>query len=434
MVNPEDSKEQASPVSPTPSDFSTIDKDDGLAATSTTIATNNQNESQMMTQPKVLCTGDGAIGTAPVTSSPSVIQKSNGSPAKLNPHKKYFFDDGNLWLRVEDVDFKVHRYFFMRDSSKFRALSNGGTLGRTSDEVYPNTTDMSICKLGPPYTGPLVIEHLTSLDFESFLGVLYPTNFGQDEGTSVAYWSSVLQVSTYFELRSIRELSISKLTVIATAVDKVVLGRKFNVTHWLEDAYHTICTSWTHLTKEEGRRLGVDEVTGILEARQRLLWENPKMQKHEQLKIIAKIFGLEAPPDPTVYQAHPSSQKPSSSERAESNPSQDGIHPQFRPAPLPALFSLSKPSSPPPSSADPDKKPSTGPFSFNLPTSPPSDSAFIAPAKPTNLSFNLFTAKPEVSNPKGVNDFNGPKAQPQGTRPLKPNYGTWGALVKLPPT
>ncbi|KAF8643553.1 hypothetical protein AX16_008941 [Volvariella volvacea WC 439] len=218
---------------------------------------------------------------------------------KLNPHPKYFFEDGNLLVRVEGVDFKVHRYFFMRDSAPFREFSKNGLIGRIADNGSDNSD-------AAEHTTPLVFKHLTRLDFERFLSVLYPTRFGEDEDRSTAHWTSVLCVSSYLSFQSVRSLSISTLSIVATPIDKIILGRRYGITHWLDDAYCALCTRRTPLTREEGRRLGLDDVVSIMEARQILLWERPTLRIEEQREVVNKIIGLGSKPALTTPPRTPS--------------------------------------------------------------------------------------------------------------------------------
>ncbi|KAF8643559.1 hypothetical protein AX16_008947 [Volvariella volvacea WC 439] len=237
------------------------------------------------------------------TEDGEAITHSKGkSRSGLNPHPEYFFEDGNLLIRVENVDFKIHRYFFMRDSATFRQLSKNGVLGR----IFDNGDDENDAT---EYTTPLMLEGLKSLDFERFLGVLYPTRFDQDEANTAAYWASVLNVASFLSFCSIRSLSIEKLSLVAQPIEKIALGRQYSITHWLKGAYHTICTRPATLTKEEGRRIGVDEVIGIMEARQILLWEKPNATDAEQYKVVSRIFGLE-PVEPTSASATSSTSHP----------------------------------------------------------------------------------------------------------------------------
>ncbi|KAF8643575.1 hypothetical protein AX16_008963 [Volvariella volvacea WC 439] len=232
-------------VSPTPSEFSTIENADTVAPT-----------------------------TRKTTKEEAEL--------KLNPHEKYFFEDGNLLVRVEGVDFKVHRYFFMRDSPVVRQISKEGTIGRILDGGIG-------CSTGG-HTSPLILEDLKSVDFERFLSILYPTDFDKDEDTTSAYWSSILDVSSKLTFQSIRSLSIKKLSIVGLPVDKIALGRKFDITHWLREAYRNVCTRKDTLTKEEGRKLGVDEVVGIMEGRQ--LMFSKKMEAKDQNKVLDKLFKL----------------------------------------------------------------------------------------------------------------------------------------------
>jgi hypothetical protein len=67
---------------------------------------------------------------------------------------------------------------------------------------------------------------------------------------------------------SMRTLAIRQLSSLTTPVDRVVLGRKYGIEHWLGPAYRAICERDEWLSKEEGARLGLEDVLKIGHARQ----------------------------------------------------------------------------------------------------------------------------------------------------------------------
>ncbi|KAF8643587.1 hypothetical protein AX16_008974 [Volvariella volvacea WC 439] len=95
------------------------------------------------------------------------------------------------------------------------------------------------------------------------------------------------------ELSAVEDNEIILPPQMTLRENKVALGRQYGITHWLKDAYRAICTRKAPLTKEEGWRLGVDEVVAIAEARQVLLWESPTTRDDEQDEVVTRVFGLE---------------------------------------------------------------------------------------------------------------------------------------------
>jgi len=163
-------------------------------------------------------------------------------------HKDFYLDDGNLQILVENTYFKVHRFFFQRDSQFFR-----------------NTFDRDQCPTWLKFTD------LTSLDFERFLGVLYPKDFSKPTATTVSEWTSILDLSTRWGFESIRLLAIEQLTLVTSPIEKIVLGRKYHVTEWPQEAYTAICKRAYALTPEEGLCLGAQEVNKISRARRGII-------------------------------------------------------------------------------------------------------------------------------------------------------------------
>jgi hypothetical protein len=102
----------------------------------------------------------------------------------------------------------------------------------------------------------------------SQLSNLHYRNFQQRDVTTVEDWSSVLKLATQWDFASIRELAIEELSLIPSPVDQLILAHAYDVQRWLMPAYSALCERKEPLSKEEGRRIGVDDVVLIHQVRE----------------------------------------------------------------------------------------------------------------------------------------------------------------------
>ncbi|THH21577.1 hypothetical protein EW146_g60 [Bondarzewia mesenterica] len=159
---------------------------------------------------------------------------------QVKKHERFFFGDGNVTFLVKDTLYRVHQYFFSRDSPHFLYL-----ISRHAHEEHSST---------------ITLNNVEVHDFDAFLSVLYPSNFKTSDISTVEEWTSVLRLSQKWGFRSIRELAIERLGPISSPVDKIVLGRMFDIAHWLTPGFAGLVERKAPLTPEEGRRLGVEDV------------------------------------------------------------------------------------------------------------------------------------------------------------------------------
>ncbi|KAK7692000.1 hypothetical protein QCA50_005405 [Cerrena zonata] len=83
------------------------------------------------------------------------------SPA-VTRHEDYYFDDGNLVLRIENTLFRVFRSTFIRHSSTFSDLFDLPPPSQSKE--VEGTTDYN----------PIILSGISVVDFERLLWVLYP--------------------------------------------------------------------------------------------------------------------------------------------------------------------------------------------------------------------------------------------------------------------
>ncbi|KIM92288.1 hypothetical protein PILCRDRAFT_354 [Piloderma croceum F 1598] len=82
--------------------------------------------------------------------------------------------------------------------------------------------------------------------------------------TTIDEWTPILALTFKWNFQSIKTLAVNHLSTIATAVDKIVLGRQYNIFEWLENAYTTLCWRDEALMIEKGMLLGVKDVIMIM--------------------------------------------------------------------------------------------------------------------------------------------------------------------------
>ncbi|KZP16648.1 hypothetical protein FIBSPDRAFT_748524, partial [Athelia psychrophila] len=117
---------------------------------------------------------------------------------------------------------------------------------------------------------PLVLEDVKAAHFDHLLSILYPSEYGSGAYTAVTVddWTAVLHLAVRWGFQSIRTLAITRLTPIATDIDKIVLGRQYDINPWLHEAFIALCMREQNVTKEEGSRMRVDDITKINAMRQ----------------------------------------------------------------------------------------------------------------------------------------------------------------------
>jgi len=218
---------------------------------------------------------------SPATDTGSRLEAFSPGSNRLAPshhrHERYYFSDGNVIFLVEGVLYNIHRYFFQRDSSNFASMFSipfgGRGQGLTDDE-------------------PISLVNIKAQDFDLFLSILYPTEFGVFCACTVDEWAAVLYLADKWNFKSIKNLAINKLALIASPIDRIVLGRNYQINEWLGDAYRDVCTRADPLTYEEGVRLGMEDVINISAIMVRYDYA-PRFSRRLLDEELESHFGLE---------------------------------------------------------------------------------------------------------------------------------------------
>ena len=83
-------------------------------------------------------------------------------------------------------------------------------------------------------------------------------------------WCKLLVISSRLGCKEVRARAIDELTARkskVSSIDRIELGTKYDVSQWLPEAYADAFTRESHLTTEEGERLGLEKTVRVLEGR-----------------------------------------------------------------------------------------------------------------------------------------------------------------------
>ncbi|KAJ7718600.1 hypothetical protein DFH07DRAFT_860139 [Mycena maculata] len=171
----------------------------------------------------------------------------------VKPHKDYWLSGGDLHLIVEDREFRVHRYFFERDSAKFRALLAAPSPGKPQQ--------------GSSHLTAIKLHNVTATDFETFLWVFYNPTYSLYNAT-VADWSCILHLGNEWQFAEVEKLAVRELEKMPmSAVDRIVLYQKHSVSEeLLIPHYAALCVRGYPLNFDESNQLGMSTVVIINQA------------------------------------------------------------------------------------------------------------------------------------------------------------------------
>lgn len=119
----------------------------------------------------------------------------------------------------------------------------------------------------------------------------YHRNFAARDITSAEEWTSVLSLATRWEFASLRELAMQYLFASTSAVERIALGRRYDIPGWLVPAYTEVCERKDPLTLAEGRLLGLDDVIRIGQVRHSIRYSSNLNRHHDSIvALIRDVF------------------------------------------------------------------------------------------------------------------------------------------------
>jgi hypothetical protein len=207
----------------------------------------------------------------------------------MKRHEEYYFRDGNICFLVENRIFRLHRFFFERESDYFRDRLGPSNEGEPGEDGSPNS--------------PYRICDVTSEEFAQFVWVWYNPKYSFAK-QSREKWLTILRVATRWRFHEIRKLAIRHLEEMAfQPIEKISIYKEYDVDHeLLLPAYVSLCRSPTLPSPAEGKILTLETVLKIASAREQVLQTASERGYKTPLSasvpddvvntIVAELFGL----------------------------------------------------------------------------------------------------------------------------------------------
>ncbi|KAF9228487.1 hypothetical protein BS17DRAFT_813405 [Gyrodon lividus] len=205
-------------------------------------------------------------------------------------HKDYYLRGGDITVLVENHLYRIHSYFFDRESLFFRQKFNGSheEVGSTDNNAY-------------------TLEDVKSEDFARFLWVFYNPKYSLYEAP-LETWLSILKLANRWGFDNIKELSVRELQKLEIEpIEKIAIYHDHNISRlYLIPSYVAVCKRDQRLSFTEGMKLGMETVLRIADARERVRQHasesgirTPTFEDFEDSAVevlIREVFGLGSRP------------------------------------------------------------------------------------------------------------------------------------------
>ncbi|KAI9568843.1 hypothetical protein HD554DRAFT_678570 [Boletus coccyginus] len=219
-------------------------------------------------------------------------------------HKDFYIRGGDMTVLVENHLYRIHSYFFERESLFFRQKVN-------------NSNNNGDQELGSTDSNAYTLEDVKSEDFARFLWVFYNPKYSIYEAP-LETWLSILRLANRWSFDSVKELSVRELEKIEIeAVEKISIYHENNISRlYLIPSYVDVCKRDKSLSFTEGMKLGMETVLRIAEAREKLRLKYSEsgirsptcddFEDEEVETLIREIFSLGARPTSPISATSPS--------------------------------------------------------------------------------------------------------------------------------
>ncbi|KAF8648535.1 hypothetical protein AX16_006239 [Volvariella volvacea WC 439] len=214
--------------------------------TSPPTGSNSQHSSQLPQPPPIYSPTNGRSGSSALRN--------------LKCHPTYYLTSGDMLLLAGDVRFKVHSYFFERESAMFRDWLNAiprpapGAPRQVSGEDEPE-----------------IVLDVSPESFSKFLDVFYNPRFSVYDFT-IPDWTDILDQAHNWGFERVKELAVREMEKLEyPTVDRLALYEQYAVdANVMIPLYAKLAKRAEPLTIEESRTLAIEATVMIYQAREKL--------------------------------------------------------------------------------------------------------------------------------------------------------------------
>ncbi|KAG0697423.1 hypothetical protein DFH29DRAFT_946411 [Suillus ampliporus] len=208
------------------------------------------------------------------------------SMPRITRHPQYYLHDGSVSFHIAGTLFRVHKYFFERESEYFRQAFE------TAMPQGDGHSDQAAFRL----------DDVKVSEFERLLWVFYNPQYMYDEQPK-DHWITILDLATRWKFPGVRDLAVRQLQKLdMKPVERIITYDKYNLDKsLLLPAYMLLCKQSSR-SIEDGEQLGMPTVLMISEAReyaQRFAAEqgcpsptSADAEDEELGEILRSVFGL----------------------------------------------------------------------------------------------------------------------------------------------
>ncbi|KAF9243218.1 hypothetical protein BU15DRAFT_86587 [Melanogaster broomeanus] len=200
-------------------------------------------------------------------------------------HKDFYLRGGDMTVLVENHLYRIHSYFFERESLFFRQKLVG------SNDEDRGSTD----------TNAYTLDDVKSEDFARFLWVFYNPKYSVYEAP-LDTWLSILKLANRWSFDNVKELSLD-----IEPVEKIAIYHDNTISRlYLLPSYVAVCKRDKPLSFTEGMKLGMETVLRIADARERVRQHasesgirTPTFEDFEDSEVellVREVFGLGSRP------------------------------------------------------------------------------------------------------------------------------------------
>lgn len=219
----------------------------------------------------------------------------------LTKHHQYYIPGGDLCILVENVQFRVHRFFFERESAYF--------VGKLAAPASPGQQPQ-----GTSDSNAIILDDVTPEHFARFLWVFYNPLYSLYD-TKTSDWEIILGLSVLWGFPEVKNLAVRELEKKEMPDSKRIKLYHANKVdrNILIPRYAALCEREAHLTLEEGEDIGMETVLYICAGRGEVRASrhpsgarspmSPTFQGGELHEVIREVFNI--PPEPASTQDSP---------------------------------------------------------------------------------------------------------------------------------
>ncbi|KAI0750730.1 hypothetical protein C8Q80DRAFT_1153659 [Daedaleopsis nitida] len=216
---------------------------------------------------------------------------------------EYYFEDGNVILRVEDIWYKLHRSQLERHSPIFRELFTIPQPEHSNEGLSDDN--------------PIVLSGIQAINFTRLLWLIYPPILGTCKITTVDEWMSIFEQADRWQMDGLRTHALSQLRgLYIEPIRKIIFWLRYNLPiNELIPAYADILTRPQSLSVGEAHEIGLEMFVKIAQARDMLHADGLCRYSHKGFSVgkdqilanvIKRVFGLPVAVSNSAFSPQPS--------------------------------------------------------------------------------------------------------------------------------